>query len=53
MFHSGVVNNGRWLQTTGSDRRILFTTVDNTCGMTAVELGWQQLWSDAKSNGRR
>jgi len=41
--------NGRWLWTTGFERRTPFTTVD-TGGETTVVLGLQQLWSDAKSN---
>jgi len=40
------------LLTTGSDHRTLFTTVVNTCGMTTVVLGWQQLWSNVKWNRR-
>ena len=31
------------------ERRTPFTAVDNTGGETTVELGLQQLWSDAKS----
>jgi len=37
--------NGRWLWTTGSERRTSFTTVDNTGSETTDGLlGWQQLW---------
>jgi len=34
--HRTVVNNGKQLLTTGSDRRIPFKTVDNTCGVVAL-----------------
>jgi len=37
--------------TTDYDGRTPLTTVDITRGETTVSLGWQQLCSDAKSNG--
>jgi len=43
-------HNGRWVLTTSSDGRAQFSTVNNTCGVTTVELCWPELWSDNVSN---
>ena len=43
-------HNGRRVLTTSSDGRAQFSTVNNTCGVTTVELCWQELWSDNMSN---
>jgi len=45
-------HNGRWLWTTGSERRTPFATSDDTSRETTVVLGLQQVWSNAKSNRR-
>jgi len=42
----------RPLLSTGFDGRTLLSTVDNTCDVMTVEVSWQQLWCDAKSNSR-
>jgi len=40
-YHKCCQRNRRWLLTTGFDRCTLFTTADNTCCVTTVELCWQ------------
>jgi len=50
-YHRCCQHNRRRMLATGCDGRTPLTTVDNICSVTAVALCWQQLWSDAQSNG--